>query len=346
MDYYVDPAAGGANDGGGDGVANDPTDTDNWTDAWVSIQSAYDTAVADDVVYCRGTQTLTVTIDVDINNGDNQTGLIRFIGVEGLLGNTGTRFILDGNSVAVNCIHGNNIDFVYHENFEFKNATGDGVESSNTSLNWVFINCSANNNGGHGFDGIQMTNPIYIRCTAYANSTQGFNRGASARMLFCSSHDNTGDGYDAIISGGAVIGSLFYDNGDKGIENLASTSSVFNCVINGNTGDGISIRSVASGAVIVIEGNRITNHSGVGDIGLNCNGETVLHGWNYYEDNDGANIQNAAFAIEILDDGAGTDVEDQADTNEGYTDKTDGAEDFKLRSDATSRRTAITIPTV
>ena len=35
--YYVDPSATGNNDGGGDGAAGDPTDSDNLTDAWESL---------------------------------------------------------------------------------------------------------------------------------------------------------------------------------------------------------------------------------------------------------------------------------------------------------------------
>lgn len=341
-DYYVDPAAGGANDGGGDGVADDPTDTDNWTDAWVDIQSAFDTAVAGDVVYCRGTQTLTAIIDVDTNEGDLTSGMIRFIGVEGLLGITGTRFVFDGNSAVANCLDSNSMDFIHLENFEFKNATGNGVDASVLSNNWVFNNCSFNNNGALGIDCPNFNGSTWIRCTAYLNTTDGFFRPTASSLLLCSSHDNTGSGMGSSARFAFHAACLLYDNGDDGYENLALNSVLFNCVINGNTDDGV----ISFGNTPIVIGCRITNHSGAGDIGLNCNGDPVFHGWNYYEDNDGANIQNATLAIEILDDGATTDVEDQADTNEGYTDLTDGAEDFNLRSDATSRRTAITIPTV
>ena len=40
---YVDPTASGSNNG------------TSWTHAWTTMQSAYDTAVAGDQVYCRGT---------------------------------------------------------------------------------------------------------------------------------------------------------------------------------------------------------------------------------------------------------------------------------------------------
>lgn len=339
-DYYVDPAAGGANDGGGDGAANDPTDTDNWTDAWTDVQSAFDTAVVGDIVYCRGTQTLTAIIDIDTNEGDTTNGFIRFIGVEGLLGNTGTRFVLDGNSAVANCLKQNSMNFIFLENFECKNATGDGMEglSPSTSGN-VFVNCSFNTNGGFGFDGNFIRGSFLFRCTFFGNSSNGVNRGGAV-YFFCSFHDNTGIGMSLNGVSSQSIGCLYYDNGNDGIGIVDASSLVFNGVINGNTDDGI----VASRAPII--GCRITNHSGAGDIGLNLSDVVSVYGWNYYEDNDGANIQNGSVSIEILNDGASTEAEDQADTNEGYTDLTDGAEDFNLRSDATSRRTAITIPTV
>ena len=45
---YVDPDASGAGDGGGDGAAGDPTDEDNWTDAYTSL-SAWEAAEQTDL---------------------------------------------------------------------------------------------------------------------------------------------------------------------------------------------------------------------------------------------------------------------------------------------------------
>jgi len=274
--------------------------------------------------------------------------MIRFIGVEGLNGNNGVRFVLDGNSAVANCLKCTGINYIHLENFEVKNATSTGIEVSPANcLKWAFVNCSAHNNGGHGINGDRFKDaPIYIRTTCYSNSADGLNRPIFPRILFCSFHDNTGDGFDATSTNAWITGSLFYDNGDKGIENVNSESVVFNCVVNRNTAIGFNVIDTVGPRLTVAIGNRITNHSGAGDIGLDCGNGIVYHGWNYYEDNDGNNLQNASLAVEILNDGAATDAEDQADTNEGYTDKTDGAEDFNLRSDATNRRLAITIPTV
>lgn len=318
---------------------------DTWAKAATALQTLADLATAGDTVYCRGTQTLAAAIDIDINNGDETNGMISFIGCNAAGVNDGTYFVLDGNNAAANCINANNIDHVRLENFEAKNATGHGINSSNSCQYWMFNKVSSHNNGDCGINGQNFHKALFVRCAVYSNTDDAFNYlGADSLLLFSALHDNTDDGVYVLLSNVVVIGSLIYDNGDTGISLFGQGSLVFNCAINGNTHDGIASYSAAGSGSGFVIGTRITNHPGAGDIGLNANGEIVLHGWNYYEDNDGNNIQNNTLALEILNDGAGTDQEDQADTNEGYTDKTDGAEDFNLRSDATARRTAVTIP--
>jgi len=332
--YYVDPAATGSNNG------------TSWTDAWTSLQSAADTATAGDTVYCRGTQTLTATIDFDTNTGDNATnGPVKFIGCNASGVVDGTRFVLDGNSAATYCadITGD-VDYLYFGFFEFKNATSNGLTGTTTYSNGnIFIGCSFNNNGGSGCYTYYMRSCVFIGCTAYGNTLHGFNR-AYGIIYLSSSHDNGEDGIDmTYTSVPALIGCLIYDNGGEGIDGVDNQSAIFNNVIDGNADNGISLFTPPVCGII---GNRITNHSGTGDIGIDCNSYLLCHGWNYFENNDGDNLQNASLAIEILAaDGSATDVEDQSDTNQGYTSLTDGSEDFNLRSDASLRRTAITIPT-
>lgn len=83
--YYVDPLAAGSNDG------------TSWTNAWTSIQSAFDTAVVGDIVYCRGTQTVAARIDVDTNSGTNAGGFIKFVGCNASGTVDGTRFTIQGD---------------------------------------------------------------------------------------------------------------------------------------------------------------------------------------------------------------------------------------------------------
>jgi len=333
--YYVDPAAGGNDDG-----------TD-WTNAWTTLQRAIDGTngtqpAAGDIVYCRGTETLSASVDVDGNEGSDSVGFIRYIGCNGSGNVDGTRFVLDANSAAVNCLQvAAGIDYHCFENFEFKNATSGGVIGASWNYRWAFINCSFNNNGARGLDNNTFRSTFYILCTAYSNTTDGFFMGFDNYMIFCSAHDNTGSGAFCNGNNQVIIGCLIYDNGDDGLEGLDEISLAMHNVIDGNADDGLQLRSGAG--LIGIIGNRITNHSGSGDNGMDFVGEITFHGWNYLEDND-THYANTSLALELLDSGVGTNDEDNADTNEGYTSKADGSEDFNLRSDASLRRTAISIP--
>lgn len=329
--YYVDPDANGANDG------------TSKTDAWTDAQSAFDTAVAGDLTYLMGIQVLSSIIDIDTNSGNGTDGMIRFVGVNSDWVNNGERFVLIGGAVD-NCLKANGVNFIHLENIELITASGNGLEGIASSQRWVFNNCSFNNNGGYGANLTLLQTSFFIRCTFYSNGSDGAFKGFNNRYLFCSFRDNTGSGHNAGgIAGMVWIGCLSYDNGEDGLMNMGNYTLAFNHVINNNTDDGV-VGSGSANILKIVIGSRITNQSGSGDIGLNCNNRILYHGWNYYEDNDGDNIQNNSIALEILNDGASTDVEDQANINEGYTDLTDNAQDFSLRDDASARRTAITIP--
>ena len=320
---------------------NDGTSAAN---AWQTMQRAVDGTggtqpVAGDTVYCKGTDTLAANLDLDGASGGTTTGMVNWIGVSDLTPtNDGTRCTIDGGDTYSTTASAT--DRWYLENFEFIQMLNHGLITASSPDYWFFNNCSFNNNPDAGIISTQMQHSIFLRCAFYLNGADGVNNGADNLYILCSSHDNTLAGFTGAALHKHIIGCLIYDNGGHGIKD-ANSSLIMNNVVNGNTIDGVDI----SINVNTIIGNRITNHSGAGDVGLECNSKIVFHGWNYYEDNDGDNIQNATIAAEILLDGASTDAEDQADTNEGYTDLTDGAEDFSLRDDATSRRTAITIPT-
>lgn len=323
---------------------NDGTTAAN---AWQTMQRAVDGTAgtqptAGDIVYCTGTDTLGANLDLDGLTGDITSGMVRWIGVSDLTPtNDGTRAVIDGGNTYT-CT-ATATDYWYFENFEFTQMLTAGIESATSPDFWFFLNCSFNNNGAEGINCVQLQFSLFVRCSFYANTTDGVLRAADNTFYFCSLHDNTGSGVNfgpgSLMQ--SMIGCLIYDNGGDGLEGLPQKTVVFNCVINGNTNDGIV--GISSAGLRIVIGNRITNNGVNGIDGIN---EIVLHGWNYYEDNVTANRTQMGISYEILDDGATTEVEDQADTNEGYTNKGDGAEDFNLRSDATSRRTAITIPTV
>jgi hypothetical protein len=343
--FYVDPAATGGATGA------------DWTNAWVTLQTALDTAVAGEIIYARGTEVITAALDVDTNAGSNAAGHIKIIGCNAAGNRDGTRFVVNANN---NDIHGitlaSNMTMIWFENIEVKNCGGTTKNGFNFNgticIGCRFINCSSHHNSGSGFYNFNGSggHVVYFRCTAYNNTVCGFKVYATAnqRILFCSAHDNTGSGIGA---GGAYslhYGTLIYDNGDDGINNLSYTETVLNCTINGNTDDGIFVLSYSTLGNILVGASRITNHSGSGDMGINAVSCPLLTFCDYFEDNDGDNIQNAEFHSNISIDGTATssNIEDQANTNEGYTDLTNDAQNFNLRSDASLRRTRITIPVV
>jgi hypothetical protein len=237
---YVDPAASGSNDG------------TNWTNAWTSIQSAFDTAVAGDIVYCRGTETRSATIDVDTQTGDTTNGFIKFIGCNASGNVDGTRFVIQGdgaNSCALLTKAGAQ-NLIWLENVEVKSAvTNYGVTTGNTyGYGWVFINCSFNNNASTAFyNGRYFNGAVFFRCTFYSNGGRGFDQQTvgQALFLFCSFHDNTGYGLYSTCPAVDLIGCVFHGNGDHGlfISSVSSPSRFFNCVFDGDGNDGLYVDS-------------------------------------------------------------------------------------------------------
>lgn len=337
--YYVDPAAGGSNNGS------------SWTDAWVNIQSAFDTAQAGDIVYCRGTQTFTsaTQIDIDTNGGNNTAGWIKFIGCNSSGNVDGTRFVIDVASyVTHGLVYNTNGVMIWFQNLEVKNAgTGKyGIYRNGGAYGLVWINVVCHDNAAGGAGGTSLlSHSLIYRCAFYNNGTGLYTDTFTLKAIACSFHDNSGVGWSYFQ--GIAIGCLFYDNGDDGVFNVASSGMLFNCVIDKNTDDGLVLASSSNAYAPMILGCRVTNQSGSGDIGINASGEPLIVGHCYLENNDGDNIQNASLVVVVPnDDNSTTNIEDQGDTNQGYTSTTDGSEDYNLRSDASLRRTAVSISTV
>lgn len=335
-DYYIDT--------GGSGTS--PYDT--WAKAANTpalAQTVLDTAVAGETIHAQGTLTLTAQLDIDQHEGSKAGGFIKFIGYNGSEVNDGTRFVIDGDNAAVNIIYNNSMNYWWFENIEVKNSNGgDGFTGAAAANRYaVFLNCCANNCDVLGFDTYSYLFSTWIRCVAYSNTGDGFGAGAGSSVwLFCRSRDNGQSGLDLRYTNyGSVIGCIADHNGNDGFESIFSDTVLFNCVSDDNTDDGCTM--VSTDHFLFLIGCRITNHSGAGDIGVNADTQVLLHGWNYYQNNDGANIQNATLAEEITYNGASTDAEDQGDTESGYVDE-DDPEDYNLTDAATSRRTGIQIP--
>lgn len=338
---YVDPAAGGTNDG------------TSWTNAWTSFQTAADTAVAGDVVYCRGSQTLSARIDIDTQTGSNAAGFIKFIGCNASGNVDGTRFVLNGNSGGYHIVNiAASIALIWWENIEVKN-TGAGSYAGfcfadSDANGHVFINCCANNCGENGWEGWRSKYALFIRCVSYSNTGGGYRPSISDKYICCCARDNTGSGMlDSV--GETVIGCIFHGNQDDGVHIGGLYGGVlFNCVMDGNADVGVHCARADNWAPFII-GCRITNQSGSGDIGIDANNDPAVIGYCYFENNDGDNIQNVTLYQFIpLEGGSSTsNIEDAASvTTYGYVDPTN--HDFSTNYDVTDpdniRRKAITIP--
>lgn len=316
-------------------AANDATKT----------QAVLDAVVAGETIHAAGTITLAAQLDIDLHEGNKTDGFIKLVGYNASHVNDGTRFVIDGNNAAVNIIYNNSMNYWWFENIEVKNSNGgDGFTGAAAANRYgVFLNCCANNCDVLGFDTYSYLYSVWIRCVAYSNTGDGFGAGDTGEtFIFCRSRDNGQSGFDCLYANYAtIIGCIADHNGNDGFENIFFETVLFNCVSDDNTDDGYHIANMDHLAYLI--GCRITNHWGAGDIGVNANTQILLHGWNYYQNNASDNIQNATLAEEITYNGAGTDAEDQGDSESGYTDQ-DDPEDYNLTDSATSRRTAITIP--
>jgi hypothetical protein len=339
--YYVDPAASGSNNGS------------DWTNAWTSLQTAADTAVAGDIVYCRGTQTISARIDFDTNSGSNAAGPIKFIGCNASGVVDGTRFILNGNNYGghICAFETTPADMLWFENIEVKN-TGAGSYNgwhypTSYADHHVYINCCANNCGSYGWYD-RCGSAYFIRCVSYNNSYGFYGRYVNTYILCCARDNSTCGFYRC--NGSYFFGCIAHGNYtgfDTGA--LGDRIIVFNSVIDGNTDTGILTTASTGLGYHLFLGCRITNQSGSGDVGLDCNSENIITGFNYFENNDGDNIQNATLHQFIpLEGGSSTsNIEDQSLTDQGYVDPTN--HDFSTDYDSGAatqnpRRRAITVP--
>lgn len=330
--YYVDPAASGAADGS------------SWTDAWTTLQTAVDTAAAGEIIYCRGTQVLAAAIDIDQNNGTSAAP-IKVIGCNASGDVDGTRFTLNGNSAAANClsIAASKGEYWWFVNIDCTSATGAGIAfATGAGHGRIWINCIAQSCGSYGWEMYTTTSNgtvVLVGCQSLNNSGDGFYSPYYGVIYFaCKSVGNSGHGFGG--AGGAnwiiALNCVSHGNTGDGIAGVGK-ALVCNCVIDENGSDGIEY-SGASPYIAVALANRITGN-GTGGTGYGINEKNtglVFYGWNFFLNNDGV-TNGDCHAIPYHAD---TDTNETSGT-EGYTDGDN--DDFNLTSAATLRSVAIEI---
>lgn len=341
---------------------------DSWGKALSTIQAAFDLAVAGDIVYCKGAgasvaQTIAATIDVDTNAGTNAAGFIKIIGTNAAGAVDGSRYIIDANDGSYHAMtFTNTADMYWLENIQVQNThsgTYHGFYSSAANNDgMVMINCCATDCGGSGYYIDRFRYGLLHRCVSYLNSANGFYLSASQMTLvLCCARNNSTDGFSAHTTG-SMIGCIAHENSSDGIyPGWGGYPLIMNCAIDLNAATGILYQAhTGLGAFPVILANRITNHSGDGDIGLNTSGEVVVYGYNAFDTNKDHFSDSASLSQFIPNVGAATDSNDYnnedsaggGDTNQGYVSVASGSENLSTHYvDATNpdmRRVAVTVP--
>lgn len=327
--YYVDPGAEGENDG------------TSWDDAWISLQSAADTAAAGDTVYCRGTQNLSAAIDFDTASGTYDGGYIKFIGCNASGVNDGTRFTLKRTANTINGIYVNGVSFVWLENISIEDCTGTaGIAVANAySDKWRLINVRCHNNTGRGaFINSYGRYWSFHGCVFTANGGIGIYRPVDSKFHGCVFNGNGDNGVDQSGSN-SYDNCIFHNNTGYGI-NFYNSGSFNNCVVDGNGGGGVKISYAAPDYMLT--GCRITNHSASGKVGVDVTANTRVGLIGCYFGNNATDV--TANRYDIIPINCATDhvILGGSDTNHGYTDQT--ADDFNLRSDASIRAYAVPLP--
>lgn len=329
--YYVDPAAGGANDGS------------SWTDAWTDIQSAFDNVTSGNTVYCRGTQTLTANIDIDTNNGAN-TGLIRYVGANGSGTVDGTYFTLDCNGAySVNMSLSSHI----FENFRVTNSDAVGWDcASGKSNQSIFVNCSFDTCGSHGYGNASVTHSsvsLFLGCCFYNNTADGFRYpGALTRFVACSFFGNGGWGLYAQTSSdyAVFLGCIFHDNTSGGIYRVDAHTTYLHNVFDGtDAASGVGLDTVDYQAMLF---NRFTNFSSGTALDSNAGTGQNLSFCLFHNNSTDILLPNNLHNISYKNDiGAGSHQGSQPgasnkadpDAGDGYQDAS--SDDFNLDKDYT-----------
>ncbi len=295
-------ATSATGDGSGDSYANSQEGTT------ANIQAALDQLTAGNTLTMEeGTYTLNAILDIDQNSGTKGTE-INWIGVNDSGVEDNSRFILDADSTAANCIKINGPDSWIFKHFECINATSNGlVDATGVMSDSTFINISVSSNGASGILGANLLRECtFSNCNFNNNTTHGHHN-CQATFMYC---QMLGNGTDGGLGSYSYLHCLIHDNGGAGV-NGTSTQDIIGCIIDGNGSDGISPPS--DGAPII--NNRLTNNTGWG---------VRVTNYSYIDNNGLYNNTGGTISGGV----AGTNVNLTAD---GYEDR--GNDDFSLETD-------------
>jgi len=310
---------------------------DTQAKAATNLQTAVNTAggAAGNNLYtvARAVETLAATIDVNVGSGDLTSGYINWIGVNTSGVDDGTRFVMDGNNAATNCILINK-NYWKFKNLELKNATGDGFNTAATGDYLTLENIYSHNNGARGFDMAASILSTLDRCRAENNTAEGILLWAYNIAHFCTAIGNGGRGFYLDLYA-QMIGCLSHNNTTSQI--LARQgSAIFNCIVDGWNGSAAAGVGIAINAVnIAIRGTRITNNA----TGISLTGADFAS-YDFCGTYGNTAVSNIPAGCQLID--LGNNVAMADDKYVGGRGG-GGTDNFNLASDAELRNTQIAI---
>ena len=325
---YVDP----------DGSNTSPYET--WAKAATSLQVAIDYVSAGDVVYCRGSETPSATIDVDGTSG-TAGAYIRFVGCNASGNVDGTRYLLDFGTNVTHGLSFNDKDYITFEHFEIKSTQAggsgnDGIRFHSAYTYYInFINCYIHGWPDHGVDGTYIGYANFIRCRISTNGDSAIYAYGNVMVMNCTIDNHSGT--YTLVDVDKVIGCVIRDN----VNALYWTTGAklplcMNTVFYNNSGDDI----VAATNIATIVGNRFIDH---GAYGIDIGTATPFIMANYFDNSGSGDIDGTTY-VEVNWDGAQTNGANHytgGDTDDGFEDPAN--DDYNLRSDATNRSIPITL---
>lgn len=280
--YYVDVATGNdANAGTSAGSGN----------AWMTLQKAFDTAVAGDLVYIKASGTYSEQVDVDTNSG-TVTAPIRFEGYTTTPGDGG-QFTWDG---ATYCINTTGKDYIRFRNVFFTGCTSFIIGAQTdypqywwfynckftsaatvfgrisgywTISYWIFDRCIIQGMSGMGLQYLSSHN-IIRHCRISDNGSHGIQQNGYSGFALIERNiiaNNAGDGVNsagAQAEGVHILHNSFHDNSD-GID--FTGSSIRTMVISGNifayhtTGTGLKVGTLSGNSNLYCDHNFFYNNS-------------------------------------------------------------------------------------
>jgi hypothetical protein len=150
--------------------------------------------------------------------------------------------------------------------------TTHGFDIASGSVHIDFIECLASNNTQTGFNDLQVSNNMYIRCQSITNGYNGIS-GSSFLILNCLVANNTRDG---IITNNSntlcyLIGNVIYNS-------------------SGATYSGINIATATTNSVMIL--HNIIESCNAYPITASAANSQIIEDYNYYYGNGNSNVNN------------------------------------------------------